>query len=152
MDNCFKISRESSLFKRIEEEFKFNFDVYADQHTRKADMYLLPGDEPIKKEWDIQRKMGVHKMIIWCCPPTGKGYAKWAKKCWLESIKGSTVVGFFPASTDTIWFKDFVHKKAEVKFITGRLKDEVTGKDVRMAGMLVIWERARKPFVKTMDV
>lgn len=60
---------------------------------------------------------------VFCNPPYGKEIAKWVQKSFEESRKKNTlVVMLIPARTDTKYFHDFIYRKAEIRFIRGRLK------------------------------
>lgn len=48
---------------------------------------------------------------------------EWVRKSYHESYKDKTiVVMLIPARTDTKWFHDYIYRRAEIRFIKGRLK------------------------------
>jgi phage N-6-adenine-methyltransferase len=53
--------------------------------------------------------------------PYGREIAKWVKKAWEESLKGTLVVCLLPARVDTRWWHDYA-KRGHVYFLRGRLK------------------------------
>ena len=65
---------------------------------------------------------------VFCNPPYGRELPKWIEKCASES-KHAKVVMLIPARTDTRAFHDFIYGKAEIRFIKGRLKFKVDGKE-----------------------
>ena len=54
-------------------------------------------------------------------PPYGKEISKWVKKAYEESRYCEVVVMLIPARTDTAWFWNYIHGKAEIRFVRGRL-------------------------------
>jgi hypothetical protein len=151
MENFLNVEKESSFFKKISGEFNFNLDVFANIMTRKANLYMMESDDPLSRKWVNPRHQ---KTIVWCCPPNGRAYSKWARKCLVESTQNTncTVVGLFPASTDTRWFRDYIHGRAQVRFIVGRFMHADTGKEARAAGMIVVWDQNIDNTIKTMDI
>lgn len=60
---------------------------------------------------------------MFCNPPYGREIKDWVRKCYEESKKPNTVVVMLiPARTDTAYFHEYIYKRAEVRFIRGRLK------------------------------
>lgn len=54
--------------------------------------------------------------------PPYKNIAPWAEKAWLQSkVDGAKVALLVPASVGANWWRCFVHKKALVLFLNGRL-------------------------------
>ena len=68
------------------------------------------------------------RQTVFCNPPYGKDLPKWIEKCANES-KHAKVVMLIPARTDTIAFHKYIYNKAEIRFIKGRLKFRVDGKE-----------------------
>lgn len=58
--------------------------------------------------------------VLWLNPPFAK-IGDWAQKCWIESVKGASILMLVPNSTGSNWFRDFVHNKAYVNLLNGRL-------------------------------
>ena len=57
------------------------------------------------------------------CNPPYSNIAAWVEKCYREGCKdNTTVVLLIPARTDTKYFHNFIHQRAEIRFIKGRLK------------------------------
>ena len=73
------------------------------------------------KEGDTDGLLSDWGTRVFCNPPYSQT-AKWIKKCWEESKKGKTVVLLINAITDTKAFHEYIHNKAEVRFIKGRIK------------------------------
>lgn len=59
----------------------------------------------------------------WLNPPFGN-IAPWVKKAWHESGMGAQIAVLVPASVGSNWWRDWVHMKAEVIFLNGRITFE----------------------------
>lgn len=59
-------------------------------------------------------------------PPYGRVIGEWVKKA---HDARCTVVGLLPARTDTKWFHEWIHGKAEVRFIKGHLRPHIQLRD-----------------------
>jgi phage N-6-adenine-methyltransferase len=116
------------LFNQLNAEFEFNLDAAADIDNARCKLWITEKDDAFLKSWKVWKETRV-----WLYPPNGKNYKKWAKKALNESKTGCIVVGLFPATTESDWFKDFIFAKAEVRFINKRLNEEGRG------SMIVIW-------------
>ena len=75
--------------------------------------------------------------------PNGRGIAEWVKKGF-ESVQDGTAsvcVMLLPARTDTRWFHEYIYKKAEIRFVKGRLKFGNSKNSAPFPSMVVIFER-----------
>lgn len=60
--------------------------------------------------------------VVFCNPPYSE-IAKWVKKCYEESREeGTVVVLLIPSRTSTKYFHDYIYHRAEIRFISGRLR------------------------------
>ena len=59
---------------------------------------------------------------VWCNPPYGRQVGQWVKKAYMSAQTGALVVMLLPARTDTAWFHDYIYRRAEIRFVRGRLK------------------------------
>jgi hypothetical protein len=57
----------------------------------------------------------------WLNPPYDD-IAPWAEKCVEESLCGAHIAFLVPASVGSNWWRDFVHDKADVRFLNGRIQ------------------------------
>jgi phage N-6-adenine-methyltransferase len=57
---------------------------------------------------------------IWLNPPY-KDIRPWAEKCYQSSQIGAKIAFLVPASVGANWYRDFIHNKAYVLFLNGRL-------------------------------
>lgn len=99
------------FFDKLDAEFNFTLDVCADESNHKCDKYFTKEQDGLAQNWGSER--------VWCNPPYGREIGKWVEAC--AKCK-SLAVMLLPARTDTRWFHNYIYKKAEVRFIKGRLK------------------------------
>lgn len=80
---------------------------------------------------------------MFCNPPYGKEISKWVEKCYREGTKDNTlVVMLIPARTDTKYFHDYILHRAEIRFVSGRLKFGDGKHGAPFPSMLVIFRGA----------
>lgn len=99
------------VFDVLNEEFKLKVDVCATGENAKLSSFFTKDDDGLSKNWRGLR--------CWMNPPYGREIGKWIEKA--ATGGASIVVALLPARTDTRWFKNYC-AKAEVRFISGRLK------------------------------
>lgn len=56
----------------------------------------------------------------WLNPPFG-AIGPWVQKAWEESLRGAQVAMLVPASVGSNWWTSWVHRKARVLFLNGRV-------------------------------
>ena len=77
---------------------------------------------------------------MFCNPPYGRDIRKWVKKAYEEGHKENTiVVMLIPARTDTAYFHDYILHRAEVRFVSGRLKFSNAINSAPFPSMIVIF-------------
>jgi len=104
-----------NLFKQLNDEFVFTLDPCCLPETAKCKKFFTPDVDGLSQDWSGE--------IVFCNPPYSRGNIdKWAEKCYMESLKGATVVALFPVSTSSEWFHEWVWKKAELRFIKRRVR------------------------------
>lgn len=124
------------LFDELNKEFNFTIDAAADAENRKCERYYTKQENAPEKSWKNER--------VFLNPPYGRELPKWVKKAAEEAKnKNTIIVMLIPARTDTKWFHDYIYKKAEIRFIKGRLKFGDGGKDAPFPSMVVIFRRGR---------
>lgn len=102
------------LFNKLNEEFKFTFDICASEENAKCHKYYTKEEDALKQEWGG---------VIWMNPPYGRQIGNWVKKARdAAQQEKATVVCLLPARTDTAWWHDYVMKADEIRLIRGRLK------------------------------
>lgn len=104
------------FFDELDKEFNFTLDPCATFENKKCERFFSKEKDGLLQDWGGE--------TVFCNPPYGsKKTADWIKKCAQEGSKpNTTVVLLIPVRTDTRAFHDFVYKKAEIRFIRGRLK------------------------------
>lgn len=106
-------STPDDFFAELDKEFHFTLDVCATADNAKCDDYYTEAMDGLSLKWDG---------IVWCNPPYGRNINKWIKKAVNAALRGATVVMLLPARTDTKWFHELVYRRAEIRFVRGRLK------------------------------
>ena len=103
------------LYESLDKEFHFNLDPCASESNHKCETYFTKEDNGLLKDWGGYR--------VFCNPPYGRSIHKWIKKAYEESLKPGTIVVLLVfAKTDTKWFHDYIHHRAEVRFLKGRVR------------------------------
>lgn len=104
------------VVRACEEKFgQITFDLAAHAGNAKHTRYFTEKDNSLVQDW--------HKIpgVLWLNPPYND-IGAWAEKCWIESQLGAKVLFLVPASVGANWYRDFVHGKATVYFMNGRIK------------------------------
>ena len=71
--------------------------------------------------------------------------SKWVEKAYYEAqTDNSIVVLLIPARTDTRYFHNFILHRAEIRFISGRLKFNNSKNNAPFPSMIVIFRGATK--------
>ena len=105
----------AQFFAELNREFNFTLDPCCYPQTAKAKTYYTKSENGLIQNWAGH--------TVFCNPPYGSEIGEWAKKCYQESRKpGTTVVLLIPSRTDTAYFHDWIYRKAELRFVRGRLK------------------------------
>lgn len=102
------------FYDALNAEFNFTLDPCCREYNHKCDKYYTAEQDGLSKSWAGE--------TVFCNPPYGKSIGAWVKKCYEESLKGSTIVMLIPSRTDTAWFHDYIWGKAEIRFVRGRLR------------------------------
>lgn len=85
------------FFDLLNSRFHFDLDVAASKENAKCDVYLTKSDDGLSCSWAGHR--------CFMNPPWGRGeLKKWCGKAWVESLKGTLVVGIVPHDTSTSWW------------------------------------------------
>lgn len=104
------------FFNKLDREFHFVLDAAATEKSAKCARYFTPETDRLSQSWDVGG-------AVFCNPPYGRQIGAWVEKAYTEATRGGyTVVLLIPARTDTQYFHDFIYRKAEIRFIRGRLK------------------------------
>ena len=126
------------LFEEFDREFHFTLDPCASVENAKCAKFYTKEDDGLSKSWAGER-------VFMNCP-YGKEASNWIAKAYFESQYAEVIVGLLPARTDVRWFHDFVYKKAEVRFLKGRVK--FVGRDGKAGtatfpSIIIVWRPSR---------
>ena len=122
-----------ALFKMLDEEFHFTLDPCCTKENAKCKKYYTKQENGLNKNWEGER--------VFCNPPYGREIAKWVCKC---STGGADLcVMLLPSRTDTAWFHDFVYKKAEIRFLRGRIKFGNAKNGAPFPSMICIFQKKK---------
>jgi phage N-6-adenine-methyltransferase len=128
------------FFARLDRQYHFTLDPCATPDNAVCALYFTKEQDGLAQDW------GSHR--VFCNPPYGKQIGRWVRKCFEASQAGARVVLFVPARTDTRWFHDWVHGKAKVTFVRGRVRFGNADTCAPFPSMLAIYspptKRARK--------
>lgn len=120
------------LFDKLHAEFDFTLDPCATPQNAKCKKFYTMKDDGLSKSWKGHR--------VFCNPPYNRYQIKeWVKK--MASSDAEIVVGLLPARTNTSWFHEHVWKKAEIRFIRGKLHFNGYKWQAPFPSMIVIFSR-----------
>lgn len=106
----------------VEKRFgKVAFDLAAEPHNVVgAGGYFDESADALRQDWfaDPARRAPA---LLWLNPPFAR-IAPWAEKCRYEAARGCRIAFLVPAAVGANWWRDFVHGRAGVYFLNGRLK------------------------------
>lgn len=122
------------FFKKLNMEFNFELDVCATADNAKCRHYFSPEQDGLAQQWNG---------TCWMNPPYGREIGKWVKKAYESCLNGATVVCLLPSRTDTKWFHEYIYKKAEIRFIKGRLKFGDSKNSAPFPSMVVVFHGRR---------
>ncbi len=103
------------LFAVLSDEWTFELDAAADETNHLVDTWYGPGSPYAENALVVGWRDGP----VFVNPPYSRqrlretsdpamDIANWAAKCWLESRRGVVVVGVFPDSRQTDWYRRYV--------------------------------------------
>lgn len=126
------------LFDELNEEFNFTLDPCATPENAKCVKFFTKKEDGLSQSWAGER--------VFMNPPYGKEAANWIAKAYFESQYAEIIVGLLPARTDVRWFHDFIYRKAEVRFLKGRLKfvgPNGKASSSTFPSIIVVWNQSR---------
>ena len=149
-------STPQDLFDRLDEEFGFLLDACASAQNAKCEVYISEEQDCLVTEWGADRTS--RATSVWMNPPWGRQIGRFIQRAYEQGRKHRMVVAcLLPACTDTKWWRDWVWKASEVRFVTGRLRfvrgDGHTGPSPKGAAVVVFtpWGEEGPPRVSLMD-
>lgn len=124
-------STPTGFYEELNKEFDFTLDPCANFENHKCDKYYTLQDDGLRQNWEGQ--------TVFVNPPYSN-IKVWAKKCYEESKKDNTIIVLLmPSRTDTKYFHEYIYKKAELRFIKGRLKFGNSKNSAPFPSMLAIY-------------
>lgn len=142
MDKCLlstgKDEWETPLdfFNQLDSEFHFTLDPCCTEKNAKCKKFYTKDDDGLRQTWKDE--------VVFVNPPyskktkTNPGQEAWIKKAYEESAH-ATCVMLIPARTDTKAFHKYIYGKAEIRFISGRLKFSGAKNAAPFPSMVVIF-------------
>ena len=120
------------LYDELNKEFHFQLDPCTTYNNLNCKYFFTEKEDGLKQDWK--------SMTAYVNPPYGRELAKWAKKCYEEWMKGSTIVLLLQTNrTNTKWFHKYVYKKAELRFLDHRLQFEGASDKIPTPYMLAVY-------------
>jgi hypothetical protein len=94
---------------------RFDFDLACSKHDKVAPYgFEYPLVNALEQDWESELEPDWTNWIN----PTFNIAGTWAAKC---SGSGRRILGLYPASVSTVWFREHVHERALVIFMQPRL-------------------------------
>ena len=121
------------LFDELNDEFHFTLDVCSTDENAKCEKHFTKEQDGLIQDWSGE--------TVWCNPPYGREICNWVRKCSEFSVGGGIAVMLLPARTDTKWFHDYVYKKAEIRFLKGRLRFNNAPENAPFPSMIVVFRK-----------
>jgi len=126
------------VFKYLDSEFNFVFDLAASKDTAKCTRFYTPKDDALSKDW--------HKIkgYLWLNPPYSP-LRPWLEKSYSEYLKGAKIVMLVPPFTYMSYFSRIT--PSEIRYIDKRigfLLDGVPQNSNTHYSCLLIFDYARQ--------
>lgn len=125
------------LYDALNAEFRFGLDAATSpDNPLGTPAFFTAADDGLAQDWS-----GYGATFL---NPPYKGAAAWIAKAAAEAKKGATVVMLLAARVDTKAWHDYIHGKAEVRFIRGRLRFDGAARSAPFPSVIVIFRPAWK--------
>lgn len=95
----------------------FALDLAADDENTVAARYYTEHENALAPGNGWTRK---DRGLAWCNPPYAR-IGLWVEKAWKESRRGARLVMLIPAAVGSNYWRDYVHGKAFVLLLNGRI-------------------------------
>ena len=120
------------LFNKLDREFHFTLDACATPENTKCARFFDKAADGLKQFWGAD--------TVWCNPPYGRKIGEWVEKAFnTHWVNDNKIVMLLPARTDTKWFHKYIYKKAEIRFLKGRIKFSGSKNSAPFPSMIVIY-------------
>lgn len=94
----------------------FAIDLAASQENAVAPLFYTEAQNALVQPWRTKSRE-----LAWLNPPFAD-LAPWVEKAWTESRTAARIAMLVPAGVGANWWRDWVHQKAFVLLLNGRLK------------------------------
>ena len=123
-------STPPEVFNALDMEFKFDFDVCAENQTAQCLDYWTIEDDALSKNWAVAGSVFENRMgsYLWCNPPYSK-ILPWVVKAIEAQAAGRGTVMLVMCDPSVKWFSLAAQFASEIRFVTeGRLAFLKNGK------------------------
>lgn len=103
---------------------QFAVDLAASVDNKKASEWLAEDDDALNSQWHWGELLAGG--WGWLNPPY-TDITTWAKKCDQSSLSGAKIALLVPASVGSNWYRDYVHNRAQVWALNGRISFDNVG-------------------------
>lgn len=105
-----------TIFNSLNQEFHFDIDIASSKSNAKCNKFFTKDDDALSKDWSTLGN-------VFCNPPYNE-LPIWVEKAYQESLikHDGVIVLLITARPETVYWHKFIFKKAEIRFIKGRLK------------------------------
>lgn len=121
---------------------QFSIDLAASAENAKADRFYGVAENALVCPWTPF--CSFTDQWAWCNPPFAQ-IAPWVEKASHEADAGGQIAMLLPAAVGANWYRDWVHKRAQVLALNGRLT--FVGETICYPKdrLLVLWDQTRQP-------
>ncbi len=112
-----------AVFNALDSEFRFAFDVCAEDETAKCSDYWTIEDDALSRQWAVAGSVFENRIggYLWCNPPYSK-ITPWVIKAIEAQADGRGTVMLVMCDPSVKWFSLAAQFASEIRFITeGRL-------------------------------
>ena len=125
------------LFMELHINFHFTLDPCCQRETAKCEKYFTINEDGLNQSWANER--------VFMNPPYSE-IPTWVEKAHLEVSHNDCelVIALLPAWTDRKWFHQFINEKYTVRFLVGRVKFLMNGREAKspaFGSMLVLFKK-----------
>lgn len=103
------------VFNPLNNLFNFTLDPCCETTSALCNKFYTEEENGLDQYWSDD--------VVFCNPPYSRGNIDlWMKKCYLESLNGTTIVSLIPVSSSAKWWHNYVLGKADIKYYEGRIR------------------------------
>ena len=125
-----------NLFNPLHEEFDFKMDLAASDKNFKVELFYDKLSDGLSYDWTE---------TSWLNPPFVE-VKKWVRKAFEDSTKyNSTIVMLVMVKANTNWWRDYVMKAKEVRFINQKVQFKNTSQGLRFPTCIIVFGRRIGP-------